>query len=64
MNAAGFSRLEYEILQEILTGKNERAISLAKSFGFIKENGELKRNRERQEFEEKLKKLKINIPWQ
>ncbi len=64
MNSAGFSRLEYEILQEILAGSNEKATELAKSFGFIKENGELKRNRERQEFEEKLKKLGVKIPWQ
>lgn len=63
MNSAGFSRLEYEILQEILAGNIERAIETAKSFGFIKENGELKRNRERQEFEEKLKKLGVKIPW-
>jgi thymidylate synthase (FAD) len=64
INSAGFSRLEYEILTEILAGRNDKAVELAKNFGFIKPDGELKRNRERQEFEEKLKKLKINIPWQ
>lgn len=63
MNSSNFSRLEFEILQEILTGNNEKAIEIAKSFGFIKPDGELKRNRERQEFEVKLEKMKIKIPW-
>ncbi len=63
INATGFTRLEFEILQEILTDNNETAIELAKSFGFIKPDGELKRNRERQEFEAKLEKMKIKIPW-
>ncbi len=63
MNASSFSRIEFEILQEILTGNNDKAIEIAKSFGFIKASGELKRSRERQEFEEKLEKMKIKIPW-
>ena len=63
MNAFGFSRLEFEILQEIMAGSNEKAIELAKSFSFIKASGELNRSRERQEFEEKLEKMKIKIPW-
>lgn len=63
INATGFSRLEYEIMQEILTGNNDKAIELAKSFGFIKEDGSLKTNRERSELEAKLKKLNIKLPW-
>jgi thymidylate synthase (FAD) len=63
MNASSFSRPEFEILQEILTGNNDKAIEIAKSFGFIKASGELKRSRERQEFEVKLDKMKIKIPW-
>ncbi len=63
MNSTSFTRLEFEILQEILTGNNDKAIEKAKSFGFIKENGEIKRNRERQEFEAKLERLGVKIPW-
>jgi thymidylate synthase (FAD) len=63
MNSTSLTRLEFEILQEILAGNKEKAIELAKSFGFVKENGELKRNRERQEFEAKLEKLGVQIPW-
>jgi thymidylate synthase (FAD) len=63
MNSTSLTRLEFEILQEILAGKKEKAIELAKSFGFVKENGELKRNRERQEFEAKLEILGVRIPW-
>jgi thymidylate synthase (FAD) len=63
ISSTNFTRLEFEILQEIIAGNNDKAIELAKSFGFVKENGELKRNRERQEFEAKLEKMKIKIPW-
>jgi thymidylate synthase (FAD) len=63
MKSTSFTRLEFEILQEIIAGNKEKVIELAKSFGFVKENGELKRNRERQEFEVKLEKLGVQIPW-
>lgn len=63
INAVSFTHLEYRIMQEILTGNNDNAIKLAKEFGFVKEDGSLKQNRERSEFEEKLKKLGIKIPW-
>ncbi|MGH2575523.1 MAG: FAD-dependent thymidylate synthase [Ignavibacteria bacterium] len=63
MNAVSFTKLEFEIIQEIMLGSNENAVGLAMSFGWIKENGELKRNREREELEAKLEKLKITIPW-
>ena len=63
LNAAALTRLEFDILQEIITGNKQKAIEIAKSFGFVKENGELKRNREREEFEAKLEKMKLQIPW-
>jgi thymidylate synthase (FAD) len=63
LNSTSLTRLEFEILQEIVAGNKEKAVELAKSFGFVKENGELKRNRERQEFETKLNKLGVPIPW-
>jgi len=46
-----------------LTGNNEKAIELAKSLGWIKPDGAIKRNFERGEFEVKLSKLGIKIPW-
>ncbi|RPI18639.1 MAG: FAD-dependent thymidylate synthase [Ignavibacteriae bacterium] len=64
INATSFTHLEYQIMQEILTGNNDKAIELAKSFGFLKEDGSLKQSRERTELEEKLKKLSIKIPWE
>lgn len=64
------TRLELEIIEEILAGNNIKALELAKSFGFIKEDtrlpvgqGELKRSREREEFEAKLEQLGLKIPW-
>jgi hypothetical protein len=33
------------------------------AFGWIKEDGSLKQNREREEIEEKFKKLKTRLPW-
>jgi thymidylate synthase (FAD) len=63
VNSTGFTRLEMEIVQEIMKGTSPSAIRLAKSFGWIKEDGAVKRNREREEFEDKLMKLNIKIPW-
>lgn len=63
LNAVNFSGLELELLKAINTSSKEDVINLAKSFGFIKEDGELKANRERAEFEAKLNKLNIPIPW-
>jgi len=64
VNAVSFTRLEYEIMRHITTGDNDKAIEAAKSFGFIKPDGELKRNREREELETKLTTLGIKIPWE
>lgn len=63
VNSSNFTRLEMEIIQETMRGTTAGAIQLAKSFGWIKEDGSIKRNREREEFEEKLTKLNIKIPW-
>ncbi len=63
VNSSGFTRLEMEIVQEIMKNSTEAAINLAKSFGWIKEDGAVKRNREREEFEAKLLKLNMKIPW-
>lgn len=63
VNSQSFTRLEMEIIQEIMKGTTESAIALAINFGWIKEDGAIKRNREREEFEDKLQKLNIIIPW-
>jgi thymidylate synthase (FAD) len=63
VNSVNFTRLEYEIMHYIMKGDTARAIETAKGFGFIKPDGELKRNREREEFEAKLETLGIKVPW-
>ncbi|HEY3249580.1 MAG TPA: FAD-dependent thymidylate synthase [Ignavibacteria bacterium] len=64
VNAVHLTRLEIEMLQIVSEGNNEKAIQLAKSFGWIKEDGSLKKNREREEIEEKFKKMGLKLPWQ
>jgi thymidylate synthase (FAD) len=63
VNAVHFTRLEIEILQAITDGDNQKAVVLAKQFGWIKEDGSLKKNREREEVEEKFKKMGLKLPW-
>ena len=63
INASNFTRLEMEIMQEIMKGSVEGPVNLAMSFGWIKDDGSIKRNREREEFEAKLTKLNIKVPW-
>lgn len=63
VNAKYFTRLEYELIKEIIKGNTHDAIKLAKSFGWITEDNNLKRNREREEFEEKLGEMGLVIPW-
>lgn len=63
LNAINLTRLEIEIIRQIHLNNKEKALSFAKEFGFISEIGELKRNRERDEFENKLELLNLEIPW-
>jgi len=64
VHSVSFSRLELQILAAIGAGKNEQAVAAAEGFGWLKyENGSLKHNRERAEFEEKLAGLKLAVPW-
>ncbi|NIT57875.1 MAG: thymidylate synthase (FAD), partial [Aliifodinibius sp.] len=64
-NAVSYSGLELQILQALNTGNTKQAIGLAEKFGWLsrREDGSLKRNRERIEFEEKLKDFNLEIPW-
>jgi thymidylate synthase (FAD) len=59
-----FSRLEAEVLSALNRGSPEEAFRLARESGWLEEGPEgFKRNRERQEFEEKLEILRIPPPW-
>lgn len=65
LNALSLSGLEIEIIREIAAGQRENARQLAVRNKWIPEDpsAPLKRNRERQECEEKLEKLNMEIPW-
>ena len=70
VNSYRIRDVEFDIIKCSITGDNEKAIELAKSLGWIKEpgNGEeepyvLKKNFERGEFEERLRRLGVPIPW-
>jgi thymidylate synthase (FAD) len=59
------SRLETEILQGLFAGGPAKAVECATALGLLKRNseGNLLRNRERNEVEEKLRRLGAAIPW-
>ncbi len=61
--AERFSMIDLEIIRHIASGHPEKAIAYAVERGLLQKGGELKRNREREELEEKLKKLHLPIPW-
>lgn len=61
-NAEHFSRLELEVLAAM--GTPADAVKLAEKFGWLSRDEKgLKRHRERQEFEAKLRTLNMQIPW-
>jgi len=64
-NAVSYSGLELQVLQALNAGDEKQAMELAEKFGWLalREDGSLKRNRERVEFEEKLGNLNLTIPW-
>ncbi|MCF8412534.1 MAG: FAD-dependent thymidylate synthase [Melioribacteraceae bacterium] len=65
LNSFNLTGLELEIVQLINQNSPEAAIKSADSNGWLekRENGEYKMNLERIEFEEKLTKMKLQIPW-
>ena len=63
-NSVHLSVIEAGIVREIAAGSKSNAIALAKKHGLIAESGELKKNIERFELEEKLKKMGIPVPWE
>ncbi len=64
MNHLSFSRLEIAIVDALGHGDAEAAVELAKGYGWLEMGKKgLKRNRERSEFETKLARLNLSIPW-
>ncbi len=63
VNSNSFTRLEMEVLTAMTQGDNEKAIALGKSFNWLNDAGEPKKNRERAEFEDKLEGLGLKAPW-
>ena len=63
--ATEFSALELNVLKEMISGNNEKALSIAEQSGWLKksEKGGLINSLERIEFEEKLAKLNITPLW-
>ena len=59
------SRIEQEIIRELVGGSPERARAIAESNGFLRigKNGNLVRNREREELEMKLRDFRLAVPW-
>lgn len=66
MGALNISTLEQQVLKQIISGNSKEAVTLAESFNWLNRNdeGKLKKNRERSEFENKLESLGLQKPWE
>jgi thymidylate synthase (FAD) len=66
VNSTTFSRLELDLMDAIYSGDRVKIEKLASDYGWMekRDDGSLKGHIERLEFENKLKKLNISIPWQ
>jgi thymidylate synthase (FAD) len=65
IHAVSFSPAEQQILRALLADGKTQALEIAEDFGWLKQNedGSLKLHFERLEFEEKLHKMDVEIPW-
>jgi thymidylate synthase (FAD) len=64
MNIVTLTRLEIDIVKAIGGDDTRKAMELAEGYGWLKSDDKgLKSNRERHEFEEKLEKLNLPVPW-
>lgn len=64
LQATSLSRLEIEVARLVSSGDRMAAVEFARSVGWLESGKEgWQRNREREEFEGKLKLLGILIPW-
>ena len=63
VNAMQLTHLDWEIIRAIQGGDSQKVTDLAVKYRFISKAGNLRRSRERDELEAKLRKLNIPIPW-
>jgi len=64
LNASVLSGVEWNILEAIIRGDGQAAVKLAEDNGLVSHGKQgIKKNREREEFEEKLRRLGISPPW-
>jgi thymidylate synthase (FAD) len=66
LNAVTFSSAEQELLQLLSSGDPRKTVDKAHDMGWLKSNedGSLKLHFERLEFEQKLRRMGLQIPWQ
>jgi thymidylate synthase (FAD) len=64
-DAFPLSRIEFEVIRAVIEGSPKKALAAASDNGLLKctANGDLRRNREREELEIKLRTLGLAIPW-
>ena len=64
LNAEVLSGVEWNILEAIIRGDGQAAIKLAEDNGLVSHGKQgIKKNREREECEAKLRRLGITPPW-
>lgn len=64
LHADRFSRIEIEIAKALIEGQSRKATKFARTAGMLPPEGSpLKRNREREECEKRLKSLGLHPPW-
>ncbi len=63
LNAVSLTAREVSILRTDNESGPEEARRLATTFGWLDENGEPRKNREREEFEEKIRLIRVQLPW-
>lgn len=64
LTASQWSGIEMEIIRALIGGNSDEALRIAREHQLIPEAGmELKRNRERDDLEEKLRAFNLTIPW-
>lgn len=65
MESTGLTRLDTEVLRALTRGDRDAALAAAERFGWLdrREDGTLKKIRERAEFEAKLGEFGLEAPW-
>ena len=63
VNAMQLTHLDWEIIRAIQAGDDAKVRELSVKYRFVSKSGALRRSRERNELETKLRKLNIPIPW-